>query len=135
MRVTTLPLILLMLAGLIQAPASINKVDPGKEFKIKKGEVVVVRGGNFRITFRSVTDSRCPTGVTCVWAGNGEVVIEIAGKNKKQVVARLNTLSEPKEITYKGFKIKLVGLKPYPKINEPIDQKDYEASMIVTRVE
>lgn len=137
MRITTLPLLLLfMLLSFAQVPPSNNKVDLGEEFKIKNGQEVVVRGEKLRITFRSVSnDSRCPNGVECIWAGNGEVVIEVARKNKKPVVARLNTLLEPKEVAYKGFKIKLVALSPHPKIDEPIDPKDYEATMVLTKDE
>ena len=136
MRITTLPLLLFTLLSFAQDSASNKKVDLGEEFKIKNGQGVVVRGENLRIRFRSVSnDSRCPNGATCIWAGNGEVVIEVARKNKKQVVATLNTLSEPKEIVYKGFKVKLVGLSPYPKIDEPIDPKNYEATMVVMKDE
>ena len=136
MRITTHPLLLIVLLGFAQDPGSNSKVDLGEEFKIKKGEEVVVKGEKLRITFRSVPmDSRCPSDVVCGWAGNGEVVVEVARKNKKQVVATLNTLLEPKEIVYKGFKIKLVALNPYPKVKEPIDPKDYEATMIVTKDE
>ena len=44
----------------------------------------------------------------------------------------VNTYSEPKEIDDKGFLIKLVALSPYPG-GKPIDPKDYEASMVVTK--
>lgn len=136
MKVTTLPLLLLIVLGLAQNPATGNKVDLGEEFKIKNGEEVVVRGDKVRILFRSVPmDSRCPSDVVCGWAGNGEVVVEVARRNKKQVVATLNTLLDPKEIDYKGFKIRLIALNPYPKVTDPIDPKDYEATMIVTKDE
>ncbi len=136
MSITTLPLLLFMLLGIAQDPGSSNKVDLGEEFNIKNGQEVVVRVEKLRITFRSVLgDSRCPTGVVCGWAGNGEVAIEVGRKNKKRVVAMLNTLLEPKEIVYKGLKIKLIALSPYPKINEPIDPMDYEATMVVTKDE
>jgi hypothetical protein len=78
-------------------------------------------------------DSRCPSDVVCGWAGNGEVVIEVSRKNKKEVVATLNTLLEPKELGYKGFHIRLVALNPYPKVSEPIDPRDYEATIVVTQ--
>lgn len=136
MKVTTLPLLLFIVLGLAQDPATSKKVDLGEEFKIKNGEEVVVRGEKVWIMFRSVPmDSRCPSDVVCAWAGNGEVVVEVARKNKKQVVATLNTLLEPKEIGYKGFKIKLIALSPYPKVSAPIDPKDYEATMVVTKDE
>ena len=136
MRITTLPLLLFIVLGFAQDPATNTKVDVGEEFKIKNGQEVVVSGEKLRITFRSVPmDSRCPSDVVCGWAGNGEVVVEVARKNKKQGVATLNTLLEPKEVVYRGFKIKLVALNPYPKVKEPIDPKDYEATMVVTKVD
>jgi len=136
MGITALTVLLLMPLSFAQAPAHKSRVDPGQEFKIKKGQEVVVRGGTLRIRFRSVLqDSRCPTGVNCVWAGNGEVAIAVARSNQKQVVKRLNTSSDPKEIVYKGFKIKLVALNPYPKVNRRIARKDYEATMVVTKDE
>ena len=136
MRVTTLPLLLFMLLGFSQDPGSNSKVDLGEEFNIKNGEEVVVRGEKLLITFSSVfSESRCPIGVDCVWVGNAAIAIEVAKKNKKQIVAMLNTFLEPKEIVYKGFKIKLVALNPYPNFREAIDPKDYEATMVVTKEE
>src|SRR3981081_2993080 len=98
MRITILPLLLLMLLGFAQDPRSATTVDLGEEFNIKNGEDVVVRGEKLRITFSSLfSESRCPTGVDCVWVGNAAITIEVVKKNKKQVVAMLNTFLEPKE--------------------------------------
>lgn len=133
-KVTTIPLLALMFLGFTQNPGS-SKVALGEEFKLKNGQQAIVRGEKLRIKIQSVTDSRCPTGATCIWAGNGEVVVEVAKRNKKQVVARLNTSSDPKEIEYRGFKIKLIALNPHPRVNESIDPKDYEATMVVTKDE
>jgi hypothetical protein len=135
MRVTTLSLLLLVVMGFAQDSAS-SKVDPGEQFKVKNGEGVVVRGEKLHIIFSSVfSESRCPDGAACVWVGNAAISVEVAKKNKTPVVAILNTLLEPKEIVYKGFKIKLIALDPHPKINEPIDPKDYVATMVVTKEE
>ncbi|HKA21811.1 MAG TPA: hypothetical protein VKN18_26275 [Blastocatellia bacterium] len=136
MSVTTILLLLFMLFGFVQSPSTDAKIGLGEEFKIRNGEEVFLKEEKLRIRFRSVTqDSRCPTDVVCGWAGNGEVLIEVVRKNKRQVVTILNTLLEPKEIFYKGYKIRLVALNPYPKIDEPIDQKDYESTLIVTKQE
>lgn len=136
MEISTLSSLLLVVLGLVQIPETSNKVELGQEFKIKNGEEVVVRDEKVRIKFRSVPmDSRCPSDVVCGWAGNGEVVVEVVRKNKKQRVATMNTMLDPKEIDYKGFKIRLVALNPYPKVSDPINPKDYEATMIVTKEE
>src|SRR5215510_16175617 len=136
MNVTTLPLLLFVFLSFIQSAPVDARIGLGEEFNLKSGEEVVLKEEKLRIRFRSVTqDSRCPTDVICGWAGNGEVLIEVVRKNKRQVVTILNTLLEPKEIFYKGYKIRLVALNPYPKIDEPIDQKDYESTLIVTKQE
>jgi len=131
--IIAVPFLALMLLGFTQNPPGAGKIALGEEFKIKNGREAVVRGEKLSIKVQSVSDSRCPSGATCVWAGNGAVVIKVAKKNKKQVVATLNTSTEPKEITYRGFKIKLIALSPYPKINQPIDPKNYEATIVVTK--
>jgi hypothetical protein len=133
--ITAVPLLALMLMGFAHDRRSSSNVVLGQEFKIKNGKEAVVRGEKLRIKVQSVSDSRCPTGATCIWAGNGEVVIKVAKTNKKQVVATLNTSTEPKEIVYRGFKIKLIALSPYPRINQSIDPKNYEATMLVTKNE
>lgn len=131
--IRAVPLLALMLMGFAHDPRSSSNVVLGQEFKIKNGKEAVVRGEKLRIKVQSVSDSRCATGATCIWAGNGEVVIKVAKKNKKQVVARLNTSSDPKEIEYRGFKIRLIALNPHPKVNESVDPKNYEATMVVTK--
>jgi hypothetical protein len=136
MGINTLSALLFIVLGLFQNAEPSNTVDLGQEFKIRNGEEVVIRDEKVRITFRSVPmDSRCPSDVVCGWAGNGAVVVEVVRKNKKQKVATLNTLLDPKEIVYKGFKIRLVALNPYPKVSAPINPRDYEATMIVTKEE
>ncbi len=134
MGIFAAPLLALMLMGFAHDPrTSGNVVALGEQFKIKNGKEAVVRGEKLSIKVQSVSDSRCPTGATCIWAGNGEVVIKVDKKNKKQVVATLNTSTEPKEVAYRGFKIKLIALSPYPGINQSIDPKNYEATIVVTK--
>jgi len=136
MRSTTIPLLLLVLRGVAQQPAKPTTVEAGKEFSVHYGQEVIVSGEKLRIEFTCVpSDSRCPSGVTCIWAGNGSVAIEVSIKNKKKVEATLNTFLNPREISYHGFKIKLVDLTPYPKASEERDPKDYVATFMVTREE
>jgi hypothetical protein len=134
MKFTIVCLLLAALPAFAQAPEGPRPVNLNDEFKIKIGQEVVVSGEKLRIEFNAVhSDSRCPTGVQCGWAGNAAIVIEVAKKNKKRAVAMLNTLLEPKEIQYKAYKIKLLGVAPYPIYHQPIDPKDYEATLVVTK--
>jgi hypothetical protein len=136
MSFTSLPSLLVIFLGFIQSAPADAGIGLGEEFNIKNGQEVVLQEEKLRIMFRSVPqDSRCPTGVVCGWAGNGEVLLEVVRKNKRRVVTKLNTLLEPKEIVYKGFKLRLVALNPYPKVNEPIDQRITRRTLIVTKDE
>lgn len=136
MRVTIIPLLILLFLAPAQDAVPGNKVDLGQEFVVKNGQEVTIRGEKIRIAFKKVVgDSRCTNGVVCGWAGNGAVKFEVAKKNKSSVPAILNTLSDPKDLVYKGFKIKLIALNPYPTAGVQIDPADYEATMIVTRNE
>ena len=126
-------LLLTILAGSAQDARASEKLPLDKEFKLKIGQQVTIKKLN--IKFSAVhNESRCPTGVQCIWAGNAAIAIEVSKKNKKPTQATLNTNTAvpPSELTYKGFKIRLVSLNPHPRINQTIDEKDYEATLIVT---
>ena len=136
MRVTTIPLLILLFLAPAQDAVNGNKVDLDKEFVIRNGQEVTIKGEKLRIAFRNVAgDSRCPNGVTCVWAGNAAIKIEVSKKNKNFEGATLNTTVGPKELVYKGFKIKLVSLNPHPTAGVSIDPKEYNATMIASRNE
>jgi hypothetical protein len=88
---------------------------------------------NISIMLDSVTqDSRCPSGVECIWAGNAVArFIFIADNNSTKF--SLNTLSSfRRDTTIAGFKIELLSLKPYPEYPHPIKQEDYIAEIKIT---
>ena len=50
-----------------------------REFKLKAGKQVMLKGTRLRIKFAAVeNDSRCPSDVTCVWAGNAAVQLQLS---------------------------------------------------------
>lgn len=80
-----------------------------------------------------VADSRCPVDVVCVWAGNAEVLFTFT-KGSDSSMFSLNTSLDPQEVTMMGYTIKMVGLQPTEILStNPPDQKDYIASMIITK--
>lgn len=134
MRIAGLPILLLLVAGFGRGATHDRKVELGEAFTMRIGQEVVIRGDKLHIRFKSVRqDSRCPRGVTCVWAGTAEIEIEVYGKTAKRLEVTLNTGMEPKHIEYSGFEIKLLSLEPHPGKDEPVDPKKYEATLIVTK--
>ena len=131
--------LLLLLATLLAAcqnPGESTSVSLGEEFRIKIGQQVTISGHGLRISFSAVHDeSRCPTGVQCIWEGNAGVVVRVSKNRGKVVQATLNTNAsvKPGQLEHKGYNIRLVGLNPYPKADERIEPKDYEALLMVTK--
>ena len=117
-----------------QPLGSVKDAALDQEFEIKIGQQVSIKKEGLKITFSYVAeDSRCPEGVTCVWAGNGKVVLSVSQARRRSATMRLNTGTDPKEGAYREYVVKLVGLNPHPKKNVPIKKKDYVATLIVSR--
>ena len=74
-------------------------------------------------------DSRCPEGVTCIWAGEVSVTIEVY-KDKKLMEEKTITFnSKNKDENFKWFrtyfpkKIQSIGVVPYPKEGQIVNPK------------
>lgn len=105
-----------------------------KEFSLGIGQTAHIEGEKLVIKFKAVLeDSRCPINVVCVWAGNGKVefgILDIDGQNKTVI---LNTEEEPKEVTLKGHKLKLISLNPPRVDGVSISPGDYSVTLLVER--
>jgi hypothetical protein len=121
--------------ALAQPAGSVNKEAAlGEEFEIEIGQQVSIKNEGLRVSFTTVAeDSRCPEGVACVWAGNGKIVLRLSKLRRRAATMRLNTTLDPKTDDYRGYEVKLVSLNPYPKKDTPIKQKDYVATLVVSR--
>jgi hypothetical protein len=125
-----------VLAANPHAGGALDVVRLDREFKLTAGQQVTVKGTKLRIRFVAVeNDSRCPKDVTCVWAGNAAVQLQLgSGRSSKTVT--LNTSKSPSfvsETEYRGYKVKLVDLSPYPRSNRKIGRRDYTATLLVSK--
>jgi hypothetical protein len=106
------------------------------ELKLSPGQEVAVARTKLRIKFIVVeSDSRCPTDVKCVWAGNAAVKLQLSGLGKSQSVT-LNTSQAGQfvsETIYQGYKVKLVDLSPRPLSTQKIAPSDYQATLLVIK--
>jgi hypothetical protein len=111
------------------------QVKIGQEFLVKVGQQLTI-ADNLRVKFVSVPeDSRCPSDVNCVWAGNAVVTVEFA-EGECTTTLRLNTHHNPQspENAKAGpYRVKLVKLDPYPRSTQKISAGDYTATLVVTK--
>lgn len=85
-----------------------------------------------RICLDSVfNDSRCPTGVVCVWEGDAVAAFTLTkNKNTKRFNLHANTKYR-NDTLIDGIRIKLINVSPYPTENQQIDPNDYVAEISV----
>lgn len=104
---------------------------PKIAIKVGLGETVLIKG--IAIKFLEVLeDSRCPTGVTCIWAGRAIVNVEVANNGTKQVKKMIfgeTKRGETKDTNLYSsseFAINGLTLNPYPTSENSNNKKPYE---------
>lgn len=78
-----------------------------------------------------VEDSRCPTDVQCIQAGNAKITIEVCGGKSAAKTFEINTNLQPQTVSYGGYEIKLTDLNPKPASNIRINRNGYTATFAV----
>ncbi|GAA3193578.1 hypothetical protein [Actinocorallia longicatena] len=96
------------------------------------GETTLDYGGGLdlppRLTFTKVeNDSRCPTGVTCVWAGDATAVLSTDDQSYE-----LHVNGDPRSFTINGRTVELLRLDPHPTQGTQIDPATYKATLKIT---
>lgn len=92
---------------------------------------------NMTVTLiKVINDSRCPIGVTCIWAGEAKVLVEVrknGNTEQKEIVIMANgtTNSSAFIATDGDVSINAVNLLPYPEEGKPIG--DYVLKINVTK--
>jgi hypothetical protein len=130
---------MLAVAGCRSEPVGAGSPHPGQAL----GETLVLTpgqevraGGILRLGFHQVLgDSRCPTDVVCVWAGNAEVQIGLALGMAPTHPFVLNTIDHPAAVEFGGYRVTLLNLTPYPRSPLRIDPADYRAHLRVDAID
>lgn len=125
-------LVLVPLSGCTK-PA-VDEVSLDKEFTLSVGQSVSVKGEDLTITFvEVVSDSRCPTGATCIWAGEASSLIEItdAASTYRKVLTEPGS-SSPTKADFTGYEV-MFNLLPYPVLGKETKAKDYLLKLIVSK--
>ncbi len=115
--------------------ATVGMAQKTETLVIKRGQQRSAVKGDVIIKFLSVLeDSRCPTDVNCVWAGNAKIEVLITDKHGFSKKAVMNTTIGQKGDQHNGWAIYLTELTPLPKSGKTISQRKYVATFNVTRL-
>jgi hypothetical protein len=108
----------------VERPISIqpDSYTLGTPFDIKLGQTVSFADAPLALTFNDVTeDSRCPTGVSCVWAGRFIAAMTLT----RQGAAEQFKLSLDKPVSVHGYSVQLSAALPAPGKDGAPDLDDY----------
>ncbi|HET8753268.1 MAG TPA: hypothetical protein VFM59_02825 [Salinimicrobium sp.] len=79
-----------------------------------------------------ISDSRCPRGVTCIWAGEAKVLVELfkGGKSLGEEVVTIAPATAAKYLfnnllEKSAFSFAALALYPYPEIDSKIKPSEY----------
>lgn len=110
------------------------QVQAGRQFDLSVGQQAQIQGTSVSVRFAGVgEDSRCPSDVQCVWAGNAAVQLSLTSSQESSADVKLNTTLDPKSVQYGGYTIQLVGVKPVPKSGTKIPAAEYIATLEATK--
>ena len=138
---STVPLAIFWLSGVLAA-GSCNAESPtvpaaGEEFQLAIGESATpADGGGVTVTFADVTgDSRCPTGVTCIWAGEVTIALDLAAAGQAPTRVELTAGPDATKASaaLDGHTLHLLRVDPYPKAGKPIERSQYRATLRLER--
>lgn len=104
----------------------------GSEFTLEVGETATLDAAHTSVRFLAVAeDSRCPSRVQCVWAGDGAVVLEIAPTvgDAAEDTLHTNLDSGPGAVVIASYELTLLQLDPYPETPGGIASDDYRATL------
>ncbi len=102
--------------------------------QLAKNDVVLSVGQNIKVGTLSITldsiveDSRCPSDVQCIWAGQVVVKLSLLNGMKSELVK--SSLNQDPYL-FDNYSIKIVSVEPIPKSGEAISAGEYKVTVHV----
>ena len=122
-----------MLSTVLTVSAMAQLVDT---ITVRVGKQAPAKHSGLKIRFLEISeDSRCPSGVNCIWAGNARVKFEVTNRGGGNRSLEANTTTGPKGDQFDGWAIELVSLTPRPTKKGKPAKNLYIATFSVTRLQ
>lgn len=101
-------------------------------FTIQVGKTVEIKSERLTITLTDISDSRCPTDVTCVWEGEIalNLIVKKGGDKSKESSLEIKT-SQSSKVLFENYSIELSDVEPYPVSTMEIKKEDYVVNLVV----
>ncbi len=127
---------LLVAATLISACAprqSGTSARLGQEFILAPGQSASIVGEPLTIRFAEVvTDSRCPTGVVCIWEGEVSSLLDVTYQGQSTSMTLTTRGSSQGEDKFAVYSLAF-NVAPYPQAGKQIAKQDYRLRLVVRK--
>lgn len=141
-RVSILILILFTILGcsenknILPGPETNSTYKLDDQIKVKINQNLTIESEGLSVKLLKITeDSRCPSDVTCIWAGQIGVLVNVSQNGKD--LGNVNLILGPDkglaEKKIDGYIIKLVEVSPYPISTKKIEPSDYVITIIISK--
>jgi hypothetical protein len=120
---------LLIIILFISCDKRLEYLDMNKSVDLSYGKCFMDSSRILTVCFDSIlSDSRCPDGANCIWAGEAIARFNIkVGQNEvRKVDLRLSN-----DTVINGYKFSFISLNPYPSASQEISVNDYIARIII----
>jgi hypothetical protein len=129
-------LIFLFILGACKKEQETASFGTSQELTLKTGDVRSSKTDNISFKVLKISDSRCPTGVVCVWQGEATVNLEIKETSSfDEAIGTivLSTFHHPVD-TANNFIFKLIDVLPYPKYGVEVPDSDKSVVLKIDRL-
>lgn len=129
-------IILLFLMGSCKKDQDPAGSELNQELTLKTGDVRNLNPNNLSIKVLNISDSRCPTGVVCVWQGEATVTLEVKENSSfDEAIGTLilSTFHQPVD-TVSGYIFRLIDVLPYPVYGVEVPEKDKKVVLKIDRI-
>ena len=140
MQIIHFSIIALLLTGAISgfsmplvAADDVVKASIGKQFGLKLLQTGSIASDGIFIHIRSIQDSRCATGVVCIWAGVATAWIDIQkGVDKASFnMTSVGSAAGVSSVNFKNYTLTMIQVTPYPQSKTTIQPTEYTVTLIV----
>lgn len=125
----------MVLFAMVVASCGNSNPGLGESFTLKVGQTAAINGEDLKLKFDAVvSDSRCPSDVQCIRAGEAEVRV-IATQNgidTSLTMVEEGLTSGLNVVDYKNYTIEF-KLTPYPVSTHQIQTSEYRLELTVTK--
>ena len=125
---TKMPYPALVVCTLLIIPTTVfadNTVQLGVPFQLGFNQTATMQ--DLQIKTTNITDSRCPSDVTCVWQGQAKILVNVVKNGQDSGNFTLTTLNDKKQTvpSFDQYYIELMKVDPYPISGKKIQLSDY----------